>query len=370
MAQPITDYAAFFAGAKQAVQELEQLEQREKQLEESEKQLQNSLKVKQRTIMDTISQTVKQRSDEISKSYDAEIGKIQDRLKKARVRREKAKNQGIKERISESTETLVKENEELRDQIKTLFRANRVPGCCSSGFYYSLYFTKGMRELGVLLLTLLILFLAVPCGIYLLIPERKTWYLILIYLADILIFGGIYIKIGNSTKLKYMDVLKEGRGLRDRIRANKKQIKVIAKSIRKDKNEAVYNLERFDDEIAQLDQDLAMTNKKKKDALNTFDTVTRTIISDEIMGNYKEEIERMEAGLSDTMAELKKTQAAYKEKALSLADHYEVYVGKEFLSLERLSALEKLIAGGEAKNISEAITIFKSREYQTTSNIG
>ena len=36
MALPITDYTAFFAGAKQAVQELEQLRERELCLEESE----------------------------------------------------------------------------------------------------------------------------------------------------------------------------------------------------------------------------------------------------------------------------------------------------------------------------------------------
>lgn len=370
MAQPITDYAAFFAGAKQAVQELEQLELKEKQLKETEKQLENSLKAKQRSITDTISQTVKQRSEEISKSYDAEIAKTQDRLKKARAKREKAKSQGVKERIAEDTQSLIKENAELKEQIKTLFKANHVPGYCTSGFYYSLYFTKGIKELGIMLLTLLILFLAVPCGIYFAIPDRKTWYLILIYLADILVFGGIYVKIGNSTKMKYMDVLKEGRGIRNRIRANKKQVKVIAKSIRKDKNETVYNLEKFDDEIAQLDQDLAMTNKKKKDALNTFDTVTRTIISDEIMGNHREEVARMEEELSRTAEELKYTRSVYKERALFLADNYEVYTGKEFMTQERLAALEEIIRSGAAKNISEAITVFKSKDRQDMANIG
>ena len=42
MALPITDYTAFFAGAKQAVQELEQLRERELCLEESEKTLELS----------------------------------------------------------------------------------------------------------------------------------------------------------------------------------------------------------------------------------------------------------------------------------------------------------------------------------------
>ena len=96
-----------------------------------------------------------------------------------------------------------------------------------------------------------------------------------------------------SADVRYMDVLKEGLGIRAKIRANKKEMKVIAKTIRRDKNETIYNLQKFDDEIAQLDQDVAEINRKKKEALTTFDTVTRTIISDEITANNKEEIGRI-----------------------------------------------------------------------------
>jgi len=363
MAQPIMDYAAFFAGAKQAVQELEQLEEKENQLEKRETELENSLKAKQRAAADIIAQTVKERREGIVKSYEAESAKTQDRLKKVRAKREKAKNQGIQERISEDTEGLFKENKELKEQIKQLFHANHVPKYCRSSFYYSLYFTKGLKEMGTLLLTLLVVFAALPCGVYFAIPDRKTWYLVLIYVADILIFGGIYVKIGNSTKMKYMDVLKYGRELRNKIRSNKKAIKAIAKTIRKDKNEAGYNLEKYDDELAQLDQDLTDINKKKKEALNTFDTVTRTIISDEIMGNSKAEIDRIEAELSETNAELRSMRAAVKEKSLHIADNYEIYMGRGFMSIDKLTALEDIINRGAAANISEAIVVYKNGTY-------
>ena len=101
MAQPITDYAAFFAGAKQALHEMELLKQRETQLQNLENEVETSLKTKQKSVSDQITMTVKQRTDEIIKSYDAEIGKSNDRLKKVRVKREKAKSQGVKERIAE-----------------------------------------------------------------------------------------------------------------------------------------------------------------------------------------------------------------------------------------------------------------------------
>ena len=139
MGQPITDYAAFFASAGQAVQELEALNTEVEQLEADEKKLESSLKGKQRSVTETISQTVKQRKEEITKSYDAELGKAQERLKKVKAKREKAKNQGVKERIEEDTRGLVRENKELADQIKTLFKANHVPGFCRGNYYYALF---------------------------------------------------------------------------------------------------------------------------------------------------------------------------------------------------------------------------------------
>lgn len=370
MAQAITNYTAFFTGAKEAVKKLEELKQKERELEEKEKKLERSLKTEQKMAADAVAATVKQREEEITGSYDAEIDKARERLKKVRQKREKAKSQGIKERIEEDTSSLVRENKEIKGQMKTLFQANHVPGYCRSGFYYALYFTRGLREAGVLMLMLLVCFLAVPCGVYFLIPNRNSFYLFGIYLAAILLFGGIYVMIGNRTKMRHMEVLKEGRVLRNRIRENERKIRAIARTIRKDKNESSYNLEKFDDEIAHLDQDISQIVRKKNEALNTFETVTKSIISDEIFGNRKKELDRLAEELESTGSELKLVQGQIKEQSLTAADEYGIYVGKDFLTVERLEALEKLIAGGSAANISEAITVYKSRTYQRAEGMG
>ncbi len=363
MVQQITDYTSFFANAKQAVQELDELKQKEKMLQSLEKQLENSLKAKKKEVSETINLTVKKRRDEVTKSYDTEIAKTHDRLKKARNKRDKAKSQGEKERIVEETRDLAAQNEDLKNQIKAHFHANRVPQLCAGTFYYALYFTKGMKEIFTLLITLIICFLAVPVGIYFLIPERKSMFLVIIYVLTILVFGGLYVMIGNATKMKHMEALREGRRLRDAIRFNKKQMRRIAKSIRKDKDEAVYNLEKFDDEIAQLEQDVAQAEQQKKDALNTFNTVTKTIISDEITGNHAAGIEQLECDLAKTTADLKETQNDARAKALYITDHFEIYAGKDFMNMEKLSALEEIIQSGRAANISDAIGVFKSKDY-------
>lgn len=364
MAQSITDYTAFFSGAKQAVEELDQLTEKQDMLKNREKRLEAALKAKKKSLTDTIAETVKKRQAEVEKSYNEETAKAQDRLKKVKAKREKARNQGVKERIGEETEGLIREGADLRKRLKTLLRANHVPGFCGSPFYYALYFTRGFKEFLTLLVTVLFCFLAVPCGVYFLLPDRKTWYLFAIYVAAVFLFGGLYVVIGNLTKARHLDVLKEGRLLRNEMRANKKQIRAVSRAIRKDKDEAQYDLQKFDDEISQLDQELRQIERRKKEALTTFETVTKTIISDEITANFKADIDQTEFELANTLAELTAARNASKEKTLFVADNYSTYVGKEFMTIERLSALEEIIASGQAANITEALSVYRNGEHR------
>lgn len=365
MAQTITDFQSFLEDAKEAVSELSDFTKKGEQLKQEEARLEKALQAEKKAVEDSIHATVKRRRDEIGNSYDSEIGKLQDKLKKTRTRREKAKSQGIKDRIREETMELHEHNRELRVKMRTVFQADRVPFFCGSRFYYSLYFPRGFREILTFLLTFAVCFLLIPYGIYWFLPAKKTLYLVLIYLAAILIFGGIYILIGNLTKDRHLKALQEGRAIRSLIESNNRKIRVITTSIRKDRDEAIYNLEKFDDEIAQLDQDLSETLQKKKDALNTFENVTKTIITDEIMGNSREKIESLTEALHEASSRLRYTETIIKEKKIYITDTYEIYVGREFLTLERLEALRKIIESSEAGNISEAIEVYRNKSKKT-----
>ena len=305
--------------------------------------------------------TVKKRREEMESSYDSEIGKLQEKLKKIRARREKAKNQGMKDRIKEETVELHEHNRELRVRMKTLFQSQRVPSFCQSGFYYALYFPRGFREIITFLLTFAVCFLLVPYGVYSMLPDKKTLYLVLIYVAAIFVFGGIYTVVGNATKGRHQSALQEGRSIRSLINSNNKKIRVITASIKRDRNEAIYNLEKFDEEIAQLEQEMAQTIRKKKEALNTFENVTKMIIADEITGNSKAKIESLQAAYEDAGSRLRYTETIVKEKKIFITDTYESYVGKEFLTAERLEELRRILESGEAGNISEAIEVYKNR---------
>ncbi len=113
MAQAITDVKTFLEDARQAVVELAEFEKQEETLAQEEKKRLRVLETERKAVADAVNSTVKKRRDEIEKSYDDELGKLQDKLKRTRTRREKAKNQGIKERIKEETQELHAHNREL-----------------------------------------------------------------------------------------------------------------------------------------------------------------------------------------------------------------------------------------------------------------
>lgn len=245
VAQAITDYVKFLADARDAVYRVNCDSRTARQLEAEESQKEKELASLKKEVADTISRTVKARRDEIESGYDREIAKGQDRLKKARAKREKAKDKGVKERIAEETSQLRDHNRDLKIQLKTMFKKDRVPAFVNTTFFYALYYPRGMKEFGIGFLTFLICFLAFPCGIYFLIPERKWWYLAAVYVADVFLFGGLYLMVGNRIRTHYQDVLKKGREIRNLLRANHKKIHVITRTIQKDGNEALYDLENM-----------------------------------------------------------------------------------------------------------------------------
>ena len=101
MGPAITDYVRFLADARDAVYRLNCDQNTAAQLADEEEHQEQELETANRAVADAVNQTVKKRLDEINSSYDKEIAKGQERLKKARAKREKAKNKGMKERIAE-----------------------------------------------------------------------------------------------------------------------------------------------------------------------------------------------------------------------------------------------------------------------------
>lgn len=274
----------------------------------------------------------------------------------------------MKERIAEETSVLREHNRDLQVQMKTMFQKDKVPAFCRTTFYYSLYYARGLKERLIGFITFLICFLVLPCGIYFLLPDRKIWYLVLVYFADIIIFGGLYVTIGNRSRSRYHDALKQGREIRNLLNSNEKKIKVITHSIEKDGNEDIYNLEKYDDEIACAQQELSDIAAKKKDAISSFENVTKNIIADEIEGSHKAEIEEKEQKLKEVNNNLAELENSIRQQNIHITDTYGPYLGKEYLDTDKLMELSRIIQAGTASNITEAIEMDKNGEGKPEKN--
>jgi len=361
MAEPISNYGNFFTGAKNALLELSTLSTEEERLILEEARISKEISAEDRGINDRIEATLSKRLKEITNTYDAELKKADDAKKVAEAKREKAKIRKKGERIKDETKDLKDHIAGVRADIKDLMRKNGIPNFCNTSMYYTFYFPYRFMDFIKLLLAIVIIFLAIPMAVYKLIPMHRPIYLPFIYFAVILIFGGVYIIIGNITKARNRENLIKIRKMRDNIENDYKRINLIKKDINNDANEDRYDLTQFDRAIEDVDGKIDELNAKRLAAVNEFENSTKRIITDEIMENTKQARQKLKSELELTKQSLESIAARRSEINLYISDNYEVYLGKEFLQVDKIDALEKIIAEGQASNISEAIDLYQSQ---------
>lgn len=355
----ITDSGAFLQQAKVEVLNLRALETRRDQVEIERRQARKTLDAEKKATEEDVRRTAKSRRDEVAAGYDKELGKIQEQLRGAKDRREKAKGKGVQERIAGETAQLQAQNREIEEQLKLLSKKYFVPPFCNNRLYYALYMPRWIEEYLILALAAAGVFLAVPGIIYLLIPPKGILWMILVYVICIVLFGAVFLLLGGYIREDNITALSKGRELRDQIRANKKEIRAITRSVRRDKNEDAYDLGQYDDEIAKLQQQQNEVTGKKKEALETFDNVTKMLISDEVTGAHQEKLDELTGVIDGQSRELEDLEAAIREKNLLLTDRYVPCLGRDFLTAERLDELQEILRQGAAADLTGAIQEYR-----------
>lgn len=325
-----------------------------------EEMLEKSIADLKQDIKEEIQKTTKKRRQEIEDAFEKQEDKLQTKKKRIREKRERNKNDKMSERMENETSTLRAENSQLKLESRTLFRHKHIPLFCNTKLFYALYAPACFSDILLILATLIITLLIIPCGIYfLLLPEERTLYLIIIYVLTVIFFGGIYLILGNRTKGKYTEEIQKVRGIRGKIRINNRKIAVIKRNIRKDRDESSYDLQDFDEELRKLEQELAEVASQKKEALATFDNTTTGIIHAEIEANYQNQLTALREEYERIKASIIKAEERIKELTIKLASDYEPFLGKEFMSLKQLDTLINILQAGNATNISEAIAFYK-----------
>ena len=183
MAKIFTDNVAFLQEAKEALAKYKETVNREEELTLQEKQQAKILSAEKKAVEDNVAGTIKKRRGELTAKYDTELSRIQDGLKKIRSQREKAKQKSMKERIEAQNAPFKDENREMHNKIRGLFRQDRVPSFCNSTLFYSIYYPGTVKEILVLLAVFAVCCVLIPCGLYSLLPQKRTLWLILIYVA-------------------------------------------------------------------------------------------------------------------------------------------------------------------------------------------
>jgi len=329
-------------------------------LEADEENNSKIIKSLEKEAADEVASTVRKRRNEIESTYDKQLDKLKSDIKKIRSKRDKRKHKKVSERMDAETFALREENHRLKLEAKAMAKQNHVPFYCNTKLYYALYYPGFFSDIVIIFFALLITLLIIPCGIYFYaLPEEKIPYLVILYIATVLIFGGLYLLIWNRTKEKHGGTLKEIRKLRHEIAGNNKKIKSIKKGIKKDKDESVYGLEDFDDDIKRLDNEAAEIIRRKTEALLTFDNTTAQILTSEIRKKYDEKIAALEAENKEIAAKSEQTDKMVKALTLKIAGEYEPFIGKDLMTPDKIESLINIIKAGNASNISEAIQFFR-----------
>jgi hypothetical protein len=223
-----------------------------------------------------------------------------------------------------------------------------------------LYRTRKLSDVFIYLVAIALVYAAVPFGLTC-IPDFPLWGMILYYVIVILIQSFINKMIVEKTIVHHGSTIDEARRLKDNMHGNQKKIKKIAKNIRTDKNEDMYGLENYDEKLAALREDIKRIEKEKEAALDDFEKTVKADIIAEIEGRENDSINAMKSELEKRNAEHLRLENLVKEQRIYISSNYEAYLGKEYVTEERLQGLKQLMTTEGFATIGQALAAYKEK---------
>lgn len=342
---------------KQNLLELEGYKSQSLTLANKENQLEKQIALKEKAIAEEISQTIKKRKLEVESSYDEQMDKVKSRIKKAKGKRDKEKMAQVSERIKDETSDLSAEKIRLKQELKSVYEKNHIPRILNNSFYHALFMPRSLKDLGTILITIVVTLFIIPYGVYKFLLPQKTVYLVIDYIITVLIFGGLYLWINAKTKEQHPEAVIDIRAIRAKLAKNQKRINVIAKDIKKDKDESTYSLEDFNREIQELEGELKAISEEKKEAVVEFETKTSKVIEKEIREKSREEMSKLKQECEQVYEEHKQTDEKVRTFSIEIANKYESYLGKDMMMISKIDNLIDLINSGRASTVAQAMSL-------------
>ena len=346
---------------KTKVLQLDELKVRVGDLKEKQVQLEKDISAKQKAMDTEINTVLAKRRVEVEKSFDANIEQTREQVKAVKAKRDKYKGTKVDERVMSETADLNEQVRSLKQDIRGIYSREHISRLFNNEYFFTMFMPDGLGDFLIILLSIVVL-LALPVGVYALLPAElhKPLVLVGIYAAVIFIALLIFTMIFKLVKEKHADALKQARLIREKIKRIKKHISRTEKVIRKDKDESGYGLEKYDEELNGLGAQLDDIISSKKQALAEFESTTKKNITDEIKTRYAEELNGLKKENEAAYNAQRDAETQIKSLSIEISGKYEAYIGKDALSVPMLDSLTDIIVNGKAQNIAEAITYYKN----------
>lgn len=340
------------------------------------KRLKKTVEAEHKAIEDEISATLKRRKEEIAATYDKEIEVNRAKIKQIKAKRDKKKNQRMNQRMQEETYEVKEKNRQLMTEMRTKFKKAHIPGFCCHKWFYNIFLPETVLEYILFFMFFVLVILGFPVLASFLISSKvelnakDMQELVSNVIVWVSLFSSLfsaacfftYTMISKLIVMKHKDVLDEGKVILQRMKANQKSIKAIENFIHKEKDDSIYNLERYDDKLSGLEKEAVKIVEEKQNALNLFENETRNLITEEINKRRMPKYNQMKEEERELDDYLNRLEEELQVNTLTLSNQYEAYLGKKYVNRETLESLIKIMKSGEADTVSEAVNFFKETE--------
>ncbi|MDO5292617.1 MAG: hypothetical protein Q4F05_07695 [bacterium] len=337
----------------------------------AEQQLEMQLQQKEVQINNEITAVIAQRQQGIAMSYDEQVERQNAKIKKVREKKEKNKNEKVKERISSETQTLREQNKKLSEEVSYEFRQGKIARIYNNRLSFAMLAPKGLSDVMIDLIVIVILLAVLPKSLYLIMaPDKRVLFYVVTYGLILLAAGVLYYIAYYATKLKSPDTIEKSRALRYQIRQNDRQIAKIKRRITKDKDESIYNLDSYNKELQKLEKKIREIQQEKGEALATLQNTTSNVLASEVRAKHQMEV-----------SDLQKQYEAQKEKThhieekigkitSEITNNYQVYIGKDLMNVEAIDELIQIMNMNQLRSISEGIQIYHDQRVQAAAISG
>ncbi len=330
-----------------------------------EEQLEKQIQTLEKQLSDKIAQVAKTRSTELGATYDEQLEKTKSRLRKVRTKKDKQKGLQVAERIASETAQVREERRQLYEQMGQLYKENKIPRFLNNRFMHALYIPQGLKDILIILLTLVVVLFVLPCGIYYFAFRPKTVFLIVLYIVTVLLFGGIYMALNSISKQRSPQTFEKIKALRRELGVNHKNIRKMEKAIRKDKDESRYDLDKFNNELRELEEEAERITQEKKAALKKFEGETKAVIAAELTAEFAEKLDPLREEHDEAYEEQRRAEDSVKRLSMRLTNEYNSYLGKENLNISTLDELLCIMEAGEAATIKDALAVYRTQAAES-----